>query len=160
MTSGPGSSGSRTGTGAGPGGYFSGSGSGGGSFGSGISSLSASLHLPTPCSPKSRRLGSGSSASWSATACSGLAQSAIFHSVLFPSLQEFSTYAENAQSWSPPRNHESHVLDRFHRIADNWSDGERKERQQNAEDHNQIPSSSLFRNFHWIKVAGLLCCRY
>jgi hypothetical protein len=43
MTSGPGSSGSRTGTGAGPGGYFSGSGSGGGSFGSGISSLSASL---------------------------------------------------------------------------------------------------------------------
>jgi hypothetical protein len=49
------------------------------------------------------------------------------------------------------------VLDRFHRIADNWPDGERKERQQNAEDHNQIPSSSLFRNAHSITVAGLHC---
>jgi hypothetical protein len=47
-----------------------------------------------------KKLRNGSFASSSATACSGLAQS-IFRSVLFSSLQEFSTYTENAQSRSP-----------------------------------------------------------
>ena len=160
MTSGPGSSGSRTGTGAGPGGYSSGSGSGGGSFGSGI------LHYPPRFIPdlvvaeiktiRERVLW----VSYGLFRASSVSHSILFHSVLFPSLQEFSTYAENAQSWSPQRNHEPHVFDCFPRIADSRSGGERKERQQNAEDHNQIPSSSLFRNAHSITVAGLPCCRY
>jgi len=81
--------------------------------------------------------------------------SSVSPSILFQSLQEFSTYTENAQGRSPYRNHESHVLDRFHRVAYRWSDGERKERQEHAEDHNQIPSFSLLRNVHCSIVSVL-----
>ena len=45
------------------------------------------------------------------------------------------------------------MLDCFPRIADIWSDGERKKRQENAEEHNQIPSFSLLRNVHWSIVS-------
>jgi hypothetical protein len=85
MTSGPGSSGSRTGTGAGPGGYFSGSGSGGGSFGSGISSLSASL-LPDSVFAEIKTIRERVPwVSYGLFRASSVSRSILFHSVLFSS---------------------------------------------------------------------------
>ena len=52
----------------------------------------------------------------------------FFQLVLFPSLEEFSTYTENAEGRSPHGNHESHVLDGFPRITDPGPNGERKKR--------------------------------